>query len=195
MYRAVTFAVLENGSSISRDHVLDLLPALSMELKYEQGQMHVYLNGNDVTGQLRSPEVSDNVSFVSSLPAVREKLVEFQRKSAIAMVEEGTGVVMDGRDIGTIVFPDADLKFFMSAPVEVRAQRRYRELLEQGVEISLEEVMSNVAARDERDSKRAIAPLCKAEDAILIDTSTLSFDEQVLLVIEKVKERLVKQDV
>lgn len=195
MYRAVTFAVLENGSSISRDHVLDLLPALSMELKYEQGQMHVYLNGNDVTGQLRSPEVSDNVSFVSSLPSVREKLVEFQRKSAIAMVEEGTGVVMDGRDIGTIVFPDADLKFFMSAPVEVRAQRRYRELLEQGVEISLEEVMSNVAARDERDSKRAIAPLCKAEDAILIDTSTLSFDEQVLLVIEKVKERLVKQDV
>lgn len=178
MYRAVTLFALENGifkDSFKAESLLNRLSEIQIgfERNTETGRSDVTLNGKNVEIQVRSMEVSSRVSTVAALGPVREKLVALQRE----MGKEG-GVVMDGRDIGTVVMPNADLKIFMTASPEIRANRRYRELIAKGEGSSYEEVLNNVKERDHLDSTRAISPLVKAADAIELDNSDMGQDEQ-----------------
>src|SRR5690606_31232293 len=138
---------------------------------------------------IRSAEVTSTVSAVAAIPQVREKLVIEQRRLALARVEEGGGDVMDGRDIGTVVFPDADVKIFLVADEVERSRRRQEEMAQRGEKVSLEQVLSEPRRRDEADSTRAIAPLVKAHDAVEVDTTNLTIDDQIERVLEVIKER------
>ena len=189
MYRAITLAVVRTGKPLSEENIEEILEHVSLDVTYEAGKMIVFLDGYDVTEVLRTKVVSSNVSAVSAFNRVRTRLVEMQRQFALDRVAEGFGVVIDGRDIGTVVFPDADIKVFMDASPEIRAKRRFEELQHKGEAVTYEEILQNVVSRDEQDSQRKIAPLRKAEDAQLIDTSVLPFEDQVQQVIAKIKER------
>ncbi|MBX2821123.1 MAG: (d)CMP kinase [Rhodothermaceae bacterium] len=195
MYRAITLAVLNESESYSEVDAARISDAVSVDVRYIQEQMLVLLNGEDVTELLRTPWINKHVSTVSSFKAVREKLVDIQRSVARHMIDEGYGVVVDGRDIGTVVFPEAACKFFMIASPEVRAQRRYDELLGQGKPADYDEILQNVNDRDAIDSGRDVAPLRQADDALVLDTSTMSFKEQVSQVINTVLERQEQHDV
>lgn len=194
MYRAVTLFAMRKGF-VSPTHTDALAIVnelknveLGFELNSENGRLEVLLNGENVENQIRSMEVSGLVSNVSPIKEVREKLVAEQRK----MGEKG-GVVMDGRDIGSVVFPFADLKLFVTAQPEIRAQRRYQELLSKGdSSITLQEVSENLKYRDEEDSNRKESPLIQTEDAIVLDNSLLNQEEQfdfVKKIIEKILEK------
>ncbi|MFK7847629.1 MAG: (d)CMP kinase [Rhodothermales bacterium] len=195
MYRAVTLASLESGKEITELMVSELAAEISVDIRYKAGVMHVFLNGREVTQALRSEAVNENVSLVSSFGVVRSRMVAAQREIANRIVAEGGGVVIDGRDIGTVVFPEAPVKVFMNASPEVRARRRKEELDAQGMPANEQEILENIKFRDNFDSTRAIAPLRKADDAIALDTSVLSFEEQVSRVVNIVKERQVRSDV
>lgn len=178
MYRAVTLFALENG--LIGDHpdaaaLQARLPDIELrfELNPESGRSEIVLNGANVEQQIRSLEVSAHVSQVAALGPVREKLVALQR----AMGSQG-GVVMDGRDIGTVVMPQAELKIFMTASPEIRASRRYKELLERGEQVTYQQVLHNVRERDFLDSNREISPLRKAPDAMELDNSDMGLEEQ-----------------
>ena len=172
MYRAVTLYALEHGAIrsgiVDEDDVEALLPQIEITFRFNprRGASDIYVNGDLAEGRIRSIEVSNCVSGVSSIRAVREKLVAMQQ----SMGRE-RGVVMDGRDIGTVVFPDAELKIFMTADAEVRAKRRYAELTAKGDNVTLEEIVENVVSRDKADMSRAISPLRQAEDAVVLDNS------------------------
>jgi cytidylate kinase len=186
MYRAVTYFFIKNRIDLQNE--IDVAEALkqidiSFEYNISTGKNETYLNGKNVEYQIRQMDVSNLVSPVSEISAVRRKLVEQQRRMGKAK-----GVVMDGRDIGTVVFPDAELKIFMTASLEVRAERRKLELMEKGAEVDIKEVMENLSNRDRIDSSREDSPLKKAEDAIEIDTSNLTFDEQVNKILVLVHE-------
>lgn len=187
MYRAVTLAVLRNGIDPADDNAVSAL-ARNLQISFlrdpDSGALHTLLNGEDVWQQIRTPEVTRNVSLVSSYAGVRTPVVELQQR----MGEQG-GVVMDGRDIGTMVFPNADLKIFMVANLDARAARRHVELQHQGAEIELDNLATELAERDRQDSTRHHSPLRKADDAIEIDTSGLTIQQQVERVLELVKER------
>lgn len=179
MYRAVTLYALNNGM-ISTDGTPDVqsiiaaLPNIAIDFKIQpDGTQHTILNGEDVEQEIRRLRVSNAVSPVSAIAEVRHALVTMQQ----AMGSE-KGIVMDGRDIGTVVFPDAELKIFVDASAETRAQRRFKEMLEKGSAVSYEEVLANVVHRDHIDTTRAESPLRRAEDAIALDNSTMSLDEQ-----------------
>ena len=180
MYRAVTLYALENGaieSCIANEQKIEaMLEDININFRFnpERGASDIYVNGDMVEGKIRTIEVSNCVSAVSSIGAVRRKLVAMQQ----AMGRDG-GVVMDGRDIGTVVFPDAELKIYMTADPMVRAERRYKELTAKGDKVSLEEIYENVVSRDHADMTRAISPLRKAEDAIVLDNSRMSVEEQM----------------
>lgn len=161
-----------------------LLPSLQVELRVEaDGIQHMYLNGADVTGEIRAPEISRYASAVSALPSVRAFLLEMQR--ALARTQN---VVMDGRDIGTVVLPEATVKIFLTADPKVRALRRWKELQEKGSTDSFDQVLKEVEQRDYADSHRAIAPLRQAEDAILVNTSALTLEESIAVMLRTVKE-------
>jgi cytidylate kinase len=186
MYRAVTYFFLKNNIDLKNE--LDVANALdqidiSFEYNISTTKNETYLNGKNVEFQIRQMDVSNMVSPVSEISAVRRKLVEQQRRMG-----QKKGIVMDGRDIGTVVFPDAELKIFMTASLEVRAMRRQLELQEKGTEVDIKEVMENLGNRDRIDSSREDSPLRKAEGAIEIDTSNLTFDEQVNKILVLVKE-------
>lgn len=186
MYRAVTYFFIKNNIDLNDE--LDVGEALkqidiSFEYNVESGKNETYLNGKNVEYQIRQMDVSRLVSPVSEISAVRRKLVEQQRRMG-----QEKGVVMDGRDIGTVVFPEAELKVFMSASLEVRAERRKLELHEKGTDVALQDVIENLAERDRIDSSRNDSPLKKADDAIEIDTTNLTFDEQVNKILVLVKE-------
>jgi cytidylate kinase len=184
MYRAATYAVLnENIDPDNKVAVENLVVDLKIRLHRSNG-VEVILNGKPVTDKIRSNEVTARVSKISSYERVRAKMVEEQR----AMGKNG-GVVLEGRDIGTIVFPDADIKFFFVADIEERTRRRQREMNEQGEEVSFESMLNDIKARDYHDSTRAVSPLKKADDAITIDTSNLSIEEQVQKVIAIVEKK------
>lgn len=178
MYRAVTLYAMQNGfidnSSFDAEGLISHLPKVTLKFIYntEIAQSEVFLNGINVEGEIRSMEVSNKVSKVAALPEVREKLVEQQR-----FMGRDKGVVMDGRDIGTVVFPDAELKLFMSAGAVARAERRTRELKEQGQDVTYEEVLKNIEERDYQDTHRKDSPLQKAQDAIEVDNTNLTLDE------------------
>lgn len=189
MYRAVALAFLEAGRSPTPKGAREVLPDLSVDVRHAGEAMRVYLNGTDVTGQLRSQEVGTMASRVSKLPEVREKMVAEQRRIARRVEEQGGGVVLEGRDIGTVVFPEAGVKIFLIASLEERARRRQAELAARGTEASLEGVKEEIRARDRADRERALAPLRRADDALEIDTTQCTIEEQVQQVVERVRER------
>ena len=175
LYRAMAWAVIESGrDSADAEAVAALLPTLSLHMQFHHGTATVLVNGKDVTSDLRTPEVSAAASVVSAIPAVRAWLLPIQRQ-----IGQGGAVVAEGRDMGTNVFPAADVKFFLEADPTVRAQRRHRELVAAGHSRALEETSADLSGRDTRDRSRSIAPLTPAEDARFIDTSTLSIAEVV----------------
>ena len=174
IYRTVGLASLRGEVDITDNaRVIDILPSLEIDLRYdESGLQRMYLNGEDVTGEIRTPVISHYASVVSAIPEVRAFLMEMQRGMA-----RRKSVVMDGRDIGTVVLPGADVKIFLTASSEERARRRHLELMEKSTQISYEEVLRDVIERDERDSNRAAAPLRAAEDALLLDTTEMNLQE------------------
>ncbi|MFN3134474.1 MAG: (d)CMP kinase [Candidatus Kryptonium sp.] len=189
MYRALTLKVLESNVDPSdEDSIVKLAENTKIDLVYENGNLKVILDDRDVTDKIRTPEVTSLVSIVSAHPKVRDIMVKKQRE----LGKDG-GVVIDGRDIGTVVFPNADLKIFMTADVKERAKRRQKELISKGFKIEIEKLIKEIEERDELDSKREIAPLKKADDAIEIDTTNLTIEEQVELVLRKAYE-LINQN-
>ncbi len=188
MYRAVTLYAMQNGL-IDRNHfnvetLVECLPEININFKFnaELGFAEVYLNGTNVEKNIRTLEVSSFVSQVAAISEVRQKLVEQQQKMGA-----DKGVVMDGRDIGTVVFPDAELKLFMTATAETRAKRRFKELIDRGDKVEYEDVLNNVKERDYIDSNREDSPLVKADDAIEIDNSNMTLDEQFEKILQLVK--------
>jgi len=184
MYRAVTLYFLNSGVNLNNENEIHrALEQVSIEFDRNDGL--VMLNGKKVEAEIRGSKVSNHVSQVSAIPEVREKMVEIQRK-----IGSGKGVVMDGRDIGSIVLPDADLKFFMTADLEVRSRRRLKELQEKNIGASYEEVYQNLKNRDYQDTTRKVSPLIKPEDAITIDTSNITFQQQVNTIINLVYQKI-----
>lgn len=189
MYRAVTLFFIKHKIDLKNDKdVEEALKQIDISFKYniETGKNETYLNRKNVENEIRQMEVSNLVSPVSEISKVRRKLVEQQRR-----LGEGRGVVMDGRDIGTVVFPNAELKIFMTADLEVRAQRRQLELKEKGTHVELAAVVDNLKNRDVIDSSRVDSPLKKADDAHIVDTTNLTFDEQVDQIIKLIEEKIV----
>lgn len=193
MYRAVTLYFLKNNipvpspeelhnTTFDYESVLDNV-RISFRINPVTDCSEVYLNDVNVEDEIRSMEVSENVSHVSSIRAVRKRLVALQQ-----MATKQGGLVMDGRDIGTTVFPDAQVKIFMKADPMIRAQRRYNELREKGIEVSLEDVINNIVGRDYEDTHREESPLRKADDAVVLDNTFLTQDEQVEFVIREIKK-------
>lgn len=182
MYRAVAWKALQAGTTLTDAMILDALQDIDIVLAYKDGKTEVFVNGEDVTTAIRTPEVSAVVSQVAAMGEVREKLVELQRKMATS-----GGVLMDGRDIATNVLPNADVKLFLTASIEERATRRWKELKAKGYASDLEEVKADIAARDKADSEREISPLVQAEDAELLDTTGMTIDEVVQAILERCK--------
>ncbi len=186
MYRAVTLYALEHGCiSDSSDDLETLIKSLDdIRLRFEYNpetlQSEIHLNGENVEHKIRTLEVSRYVSKIAAIPEVRKKLVEQQQEMG-----KEKGVVMDGRDIGTVVFPNAELKFFMTASAKKRADRRFKELLERGEQVTYEEVLKNVQERDMLDSSRTVSPLVKAEDAIPFDNTSMGHEEQFRIIHQK----------
>lgn len=185
MYRAITYKALKMGADLHDGVKLkDLLDKTSIDLRQTGNGQKVVVDGQNVSDAIRYSDVTDHVSLVSSHREVREEMVRRQRKLA-----ETDNVVMDGRDIGTHVLPHAQVKIFLKASVEERAERRYKEEREKGMRTSLEQLRQTIALRDKKDSERAVSPLMKAEDALELDTTSLSIDEVVKKIIDIVKAR------
>ncbi len=187
IYRTLGLACLRSGiDPKNTDSVMHLLPKLDISIRYNKtGEQRMYLNGEDVSEEIRKPEVSLYASDVSSLKEVRSFLLDMQRRFA-----RENNVIMDGRDIGTVVLPNADLKIFLTASPEARAQRRLAEMLEKGITANYEEVLEDINYRDRQDSSRAAAPLRKAEDAVELDSSDVGFDETFSILCDIVIDRL-----
>ena len=185
MYRAVALFFVENNVSDGTDSRIEsLLDKLEISIKYEDGAQKVILNGEDITGKLRLEEIGKLASKFSAIGSVREKLVALQRKLA-----QQENVVMDGRDIGTVVLPNADLKIYLSASSKVRAKRRYLELLEKGhTDLDINEIEDEIIKRDEADMNREISPLKQADDAYYLDSSDMTLEEVVSKILSMVKE-------
>ena len=186
LYRTIGLAVWRRGISMEDTAgILSVLYAIRVELVYRAGSQRVLLDGEDVSDLIRTPEISMYASKVSALPEVRAFLLDLQRNMA-----REYSVVMDGRDIGTVILPDAEVKIFLTASDEKRAERRWRELCEKGQQVSLTEVLGDMRRRDAQDSARAVAPLRRAEDALLVDTSGLTLEESIAAVLAAIEQRL-----
>ena len=186
IYRTVAYAVADkNILPDETEKINALLPTLDVKLAWQDGVQHMYLDGEDVSKKIRLPQVSAMASKVSALPSVRAFLLDTQRN-----VAKTNCVIMDGRDIGTVVLPDADVKIYLSASAEVRAKRRFLELQEQGRSDTYKEVLQDMIERDYRDMHREIAPLRQAEDAVLLDTSALSLEESIEALLKIIREKL-----
>jgi CMP/dCMP kinase len=189
MYRAVTLFAMQNNcissEFLDKQKLVDLLPSIKLNFKWntELGFAEMFLNDINIEKEIRTIEVSRNVSKIAEISEVRAKLVEQQQEMG-----KNKGIVMDGRDIGTVVFPDAELKIFMNASPEIRAQRRFDELLKEGQNVSFDEVLKNVQERDYIDTHRADSPLVKSNDAIEIDNSNVTKEEQFAKVLKLVNE-------
>ena len=192
MYRAVTLYALENGAIangiLNEEALIGMLDDIDISFRFnpERGASDIYVNGVWVEGKIRTIEVSNLVSSVSAVAEVRKRLVALQQRMG-----RDKGVVMDGRDIGTVVFPNAELKIFMTADPEVRAERRYRELQAKGEQVSMEEIVENIRQRDHLDQTRAISPLRKADDAIVLDNGGMTLEEEMAWFDEIFTEKIV----
>jgi len=187
MYRAVTLYFLRNQTDLhDHDLIIDALEHIDLNFHSRDYQSHILLNGEEVSDEIRQMPVSENVSKIASIKEVRQAMVKQQQKMG-----RSKNMVMDGRDIGTVVFPDAQIKLFMTADPKIRAERRYKELKAKGEEVSLEEIFENIAHRDYQDTTREESPLTRAEDAIILDNTNLTEEEQLDFAIENVKPFLV----
>ncbi len=185
LYRAIAYNAVKNGVIDNENAVISMLNSTKLELKYIDGVQAVFLNGEDVSAFIRTPEISMGASRVSAIPAVRAFLLSLQQEIAAK-----NNVIMDGRDIATVVLPNADVKIFLFASAECRAERRYKELIEKGENVKYEDVLDDVNQRDYQDSHREIAPLKPSEDSIMLDTSAIGLQESIDLVINTIKERI-----
>ncbi len=191
MYRAVTLFALRkqliSEGSVNVQELIDLLPTIHVEFRYnaEKQKSETYLNGENVEDEIRQLPVSQNVSPVAAIAEVRSAMVRLQQEMG-----KDKGIVMDGRDIGTVVFPEAELKLFVTASAEIRAQRRFDELTAKGETVSYEEILQNVQERDHIDSTREASPLRKADDALVLDNSYMTREEQLAWVIAQVEKSL-----
>lgn len=185
IYRTVGLYVYRNGvGSRDKEKIIAMLPDISVKLAYIDGAQHIFLNGEDVSGLIRTETISRYASDVSAIPEVRAFLLSLQRDMA-----KETSVIMDGRDIGTVVLPDAEVKIFMTASAEVRARRRYKELVEKGESVVFEDVLAAIITRDTNDSTRATAPLKAADDAVILDNSEINAEETLNKVIEIIRSK------
>ena len=180
MYRGMAIHFLDKGIRAEEtDKIVNALKDAEVTIRYEEGLQQVYLNGRNITDRLREEAVGKMASLTSAIPQVRKKLLELQK--GLARTQD---VIMDGRDIGTCVLPDADVKIYLTASVETRAKRRYDELTEKGIACDLNEIARDIKERDERDSTREIAPLKQAEDAVLVDSSHMTIEEVVAAIVK-----------
>lgn len=186
LYRTVALAAQRKNIIGDVKEICDMLPTITVELKFdEKGEQRVYLNGEDVSSLIRTPEISMAASSVSQIPAVRDFLLELQRSIA-----RENNVIMDGRDIGTVVLPNADVKIFLFASPECRAERRYKELIEKGQDVKYEDVLKDVNDRDYQDSHREIAPLKPTEESVMADTTGKALPESIEMVVSVIKEKI-----
>lgn len=184
LYRSIGVAVLRKGLKTDcKEDVVSVLPEIELTLKFVDGEQRVILNGEDVSREIRLPEASMAASNVSAIPEVRSFLLDMQKKFA-----KENNCLMDGRDIGTVILPDANLKVFLTASAEVRAKRRYDELIEKGTPKDYEELLEEIKLRDYNDSTRAIAPLKPADDAVILDSSDMNLQEVVSKIVSMVRE-------
>ena len=191
MYRAITFLALKNGAINNEARIIELARKSKIDLKYDNDDLIVILNDQNVSDEIRSASVNENVSDVSKISNVRKLLVEKQQE----MAKRSSGVVMEGRDIGTVVFPDADVKIFLTASLDTRADRRVKEYFEKGSKVIAEDIKSNLSNRDKIDSSRNDSPLTKASDAIVIDTTNITINEQVDLILDHAKKAAQKKKI
>ncbi len=190
MYRCVTLDMLNKGISMDDTRkIQQMLDNIKIEIENDNGEDRFILNGEDVTKKIREKNVNDNVSQVSHIPLVRERMVELQRKLA-----DGKKIVMEGRDIGTNVFPNAQVKIYLTASAQVKAKRRYEQNKQNGIDIPFEEIYNNVVFRDNNDKTSDVAPLKKADDAFELDTTNYTLDEVENIVVKKIKEKVILDD-
>lgn len=187
IYRSVALGAVRRGiDPADRDRLVPVLGELDIRLEYaDDGLQHMYLNGEDVSQAIRVHEISQHASTVSAIPQVRAFLLDLQRDLA-----RKNNVIMDGRDIGTVVLPDADVKIFLTASPESRAHRRYLELQQRGQDTDFDTVLRDIIRRDEQDTNRPIAPLRQAEDAVLIDTTNLDLEQSLAAILSAIKEKI-----
>lgn len=185
LYRAIAYNAVTTGVIDSTEDIISMLDNTNVELKYVEGVQAVYLNGKDVSAFIRTPEISMGASKVSAIPEVRAFLLNLQRDIAAK-----NDVIMDGRDIATVVLPNANVKIFLFASPECRAERRYKELLEKGEDVSYEDVLADVNQRDYQDSHREIAPLKPSDDSVMADTSKINLEQSIQLIIDIIKENI-----
>lgn len=185
LYRAVAYNAVKTGAIDDEQKIINMLDSTKVELKYVNGVQAVYLNREDVSAFIRTPEISMGASKVSAIPQVRAFLLNLQREIAST-----NNVIMDGRDIATVVLPNADVKIFLFASPECRAERRYKELIEKGESVSFDDVLKDVNQRDYQDSHREIAPLKPSDDSIMADTSKLTLQESIDLIVNTIKEKI-----
>lgn len=185
LYRAATLQVLQLNIDVKNENsIIQAVKKANIELVKNDGGLHVYLNSNDVTDAIRLPEVTKAIKYVASIPAVRDILTDKQR----ALAKNGS-VVVEGRDTGTVVFPDADLKIYLDASIEERAKRRRLELVAKGIDVELQQLREEIEARDRSDRARKYSPLKKPDDAIVLNTSALSIEQQVDFVVQEARKR------
>ncbi len=185
LYRTIALACVRADVIDNDDDIIALLDKITVELKYVDGVQAVYLDGEDVSAFIRTPEISMGASRVSAIPAVRAYLLDLQRNIA-----RENSVIMDGRDIATVVLPNAEVKIFLFASPECRAQRRYKELIEKGEDVKYDDVLADVNERDYNDSHREIAPLKPSEESVMADTSELDLEQSIQLIIDIIKEKM-----
>lgn len=187
IYRAIGLKFVRTGKSFTNENIISVLPGTELSLTHIDGEQHIIIDGEDVSSLIRTQEISSAASKVSAVPEVRAFLLDLQRDIA-----RKNNVIMDGRDVGTVILPNAEVKIFLTANVEVRARRRHRELMAKGLETpdTFERVLKEVAERDKADSERATAPLKPAEDAVLVDTSDMDFEQSVQTVINIIRRKV-----
>jgi len=190
MYRAITYLALKKNFK-SKEDIIRLAEKTDLKLDFGEGRTKVFADGKEITEDIRMPEINARVSEISKIETVRKILVQKQRE----MGSGNRGVVMEGRDIGTVVFPNADVKIFMTASIDERAKRRKKEYSEKGINVTLEDVKKNLLSRDEIDSGREVSPLTIADSAVEVNTSEVSIEEQVNIILEEIKKAAVKKGI
>lgn len=186
LYRSIGYYVISKGGDLDNaESVISCLPEITAEIKFIDEVQHVFINGEDVSDKIRTEEVSKAASKVSAIPKVREFLLEMQRGFA-----KKYNVIMDGRDIGTVVLPDAQVKIFLTASAEVRASRRYKEQVERGLKVNYDEILADIKERDYRDEHREIAPLKPAADSVYLDTSDFDVEQSADAVIKTINDKI-----
>ncbi len=187
IYRAIGLKFVRTGKPFTDENIISVLPGTELSLSHINGEQHIIIDGEDVSSLIRTQEISAAASRVSAVPEVRAFLLDLQREIA-----EKNDVIMDGRDVGTVILPHADVKIFLTANVEIRAGRRHKELMAKGLETpeTFDRVLKEVVSRDKADSERAAAPLKKADDAVLLDTSDMTFEQSVEAVINIIRSKV-----